>query len=1020
MKKFCVFFVFAVAITVVATAQQKTYWTESFEETVWPTGSSATETSVAAATGTWKVYAAYRTTSYKNSGSASLQLSTNSYFITPIVANGIKELTFYSRSTGSARPLAFYVTTDGTNFTQLTTGTSGSSSGFVVSTISVNDANAKAIKVVVTSGGTAIFDDITLVSMITPTLDVSSTSIPDFGATVMGTTSSSASYTVSGTDLSGNVTITAPAGFEISLNDATYTSTLTLTPSNGTVDATTIYVRFAPLSATGIVSGSISHTSDGAATKNVAVTGKAIATEPTVSSVISVSGVTGTTAIISFSGGNGDGRIVVGRAGSSVTWSPADGYVANGVSNSFAAAANQGDGNKIVYDGSGNTVTVTDLLPGTQYTFAVYEYNGTAPNAQNYLTPATSVATATTAQEAGITVEPTVLSFGNVVYGTSSAVQSYLLSGVFLQPANGLLTVTAPEGFEVSLSASGSFASSLTIPYTSATLNATEVYVRFSPTAQKAYSGSITNSGGGASEKTVSVSGVGIDSSSLFVKTYYVAPDGSDTNAGTIDAPFYSIAKAVSLVQAGDTIYVRGGKYNYNTTIRLETSGTASKRICLFAYPGEFPELDFSTQPYGASNRAFLLKGNYWYIKGLEIHHAGDNGIKVEGSHNIIERCTTHHCGDTGIQLGFGHNFSDSFPGISKNDGTYCAYNLILNCDSYYNYDSDSNGGDADGFACKMHNGMGNVFRGCRAWYNSDDGWDLFETDFAVVIDSCWTWKSGVGQGNGNGFKLGGDGTGGASYGTHVVTNSISFGHKVNGFTNNSHKDGTLIVNCLSFSNGTSGYNYFFEGSLNSGKTNTFKNCVGIPRANGGGNITYDVTPVEQNNSWNLSVTANTDDYVDLSETAAMAPRQADGSLPRTFAQLKPTSDLIDKGVDVGLPFFGSAPDIGPFEYVPPTSVEDVTMITAVPTAFYLSQNYPNPFNPSTTLQFSVSSASHVTVRVYDLLGKQVAELFNGNAESGRIYTIHFYASGLASGVYYSVLQNNNGERVVRKMFLMK
>ncbi|MCX7985142.1 MAG: T9SS type A sorting domain-containing protein [Bacteroidetes bacterium] len=1006
--------------SVVAFSQQQVYWTEGFEETVWPTSSSSSEANVSASTGTWKVYAAYRTTSYKYTGSASLQLTTGSYFITPIVSGGIKEITFYSRSTGSARPLIFYVSTDGVNFTQLTTGTSGSSAGFIVSTVSVNNQNAKAIKVQVQSGGTAIFDDVTLVSMITPTITVSHQSLPDFGAVESGTLSGVSTYTVSGTDLTEAIVITAPAGFEVSLDGTTFTQTLSISPQGRVVPTTTIFVRFRPTSALGTIGGAITHTSSGATTKSVTVTGRAIAQEPSLSSTIIVTAVTSTSITLNFSGGSGDGRLVVARRGSPVTWVPTDGMVATGVSNDISLAVDHGDGNKIVYDGSGSSVTVTQLLPGTTYYFALYEYNGLAANAQNYLIPSTALAHATTIEEAGLVVEPSTVHFGRIVVGTQSSVKSYLLSGVYLTPQNGTVTVTAPEGFKVSLNPESEFTTSLSIPYTNQTLQQTTVYVRFIPTQKINYSALIRNSGGGAREKEVAVSGEGVDSSILNVKTYYVSPQGNDANPGTFDAPFYTLAKAIEFVQAGDTVYVRGGKYNYNTTIRLEKSGTAQKRIHIFAYPGEFPELDFSTQPYGASYRAILLKGNYWYIKGLEIHHAGDNGIKVEGSYNIIERCTTHHCGDTGIQLGFGHIFSDSFPGIAKNDGTYCAYNLILNCDSYYNYDPDSNGGDADGFACKMHNGIGNVFRGCRAWYNSDDGWDLFETDFAVVIDSCWTWKSGIGQGNGNGFKLGGDGTGGASWGTHIVTNSIAFGHKVNGFTNNSHKDGTLIVNCLSFSNGSSGYNYFFEGSLNTGKSNTFKNCVGIPRtSSGAGNITYDVPPIQQNNSWNLNIIPSVNDYIDLSEAAAMAPRLPDGSLPRTFAQLKPTSSLIDKGVNVGLPYYGVAPDLGPFEYVPPTVLKQSSE-NIVPENVYLSQNYPNPFNPSTTIHFGVKISTNVTLRIYDALGKQVRELFNGWAEAERLYSIHFYATGLATGMYYCILQSGNGERRVRSMLLLK
>jgi len=71
------------------------------------------------------------------------------------------------------------------------------------------------------------------------------------------------------------------------------------------------------------------------------------------------------------------------------------------------------------------------------------------------------------------------------------------------------------------------------------------------------------------------------------------------------------------------------------------------------------------------------------------------------------------------------------------------------------------------------------------------------------------------------------------------------------------------------------------------------------------------------NNSWNLSVTVNSADYADITEAAAGATRQTDGSLPAGFARLVAGSDLIDQGVDVGRPYHGAAPDLGPFEYAP-------------------------------------------------------------------------------------------------------
>jgi len=110
---------------------------------------------------------------------------------------------------------------------------------------------------------------------------------------------------------------------------------------------------------------------------------------------------------------------------------------------------------------------------------------------------------------ASLTVTGTLNNFGSVAIGSSSASQSYSLSGSNLTGAPGTITVTAPAEFEVSLDNS-IFSSSVTIPYSSATLAATTVYVRFTPQSAGIKTGNVTNSGGGVTTPVnVAVSGTG-------------------------------------------------------------------------------------------------------------------------------------------------------------------------------------------------------------------------------------------------------------------------------------------------------------------------------------------------------------------------------------------------------------------------------------------------------------------------------------------------------------------------------
>lgn len=98
------------------------------------------------------------------------------------------------------------------------------------------------------------------------------------------------------------------------------------------------------------------------------------------------------------------------------------------------------------------------------------------------------------------------------------------------------------------------------------------------------------------------------------------------------------------------------------------------------------------------------------------------------------------------------------------------------------------------------------------------------------------------------------------------------------------------------------------------------------------------------------------------------------------------------------------------------TSVESNTNIT--PKEFGLNQNYPNPFNPSTTISFNLPLRSQVTLKVYDLLGKEVAQLVNEELEAG-VHSTVFNASSLPSGTYYYTL-TANGKSFSNKMMLVK
>jgi hypothetical protein len=101
------------------------------------------------------------------------------------------------------------------------------------------------------------------------------------------------------------------------------------------------------------------------------------------------------------------------------------------------------------------------------------------------------------------------------------------------------------------------------------------------------------------------------------------------------------------------------------------------------------------------------------------------------------------------------------------------------------------------------------------------------------------------------------------------------------------------------------------------------------------------------------------------------------------------------------------------------SSILSVHPEQSVPLSFELLQNYPNPFNPSTTIPFTVPSNGRATITVYNVLGQEVATVFDGDVDAGRMYYAHFDAGKNASGIYIARLEFN-GKILMRKMVLMK
>lgn len=280
----------------------------------------------------------------------------------------------------------------------------------------------------------------------------------------------------------------------------------------------------------------------------------------------------------------------------------------------------------------------------------------------------------------------------------------------------------------------------------------------------------------------------------------YTSPEiekADDSGTGTKEDPV-SLAMAAMYAAPGQKILLAEGEYLLKEPLIIERGhdGTEEKPIYLMSDPANEarPVLNFQRKC-----RGITLSADYWLFDGFDCTGSAVNeyGIHLTGSHNRMENLEIYRNGNTGLHI--------SSLSLWDDVDEWPSDNLILNCVSYGNCDDAYE--DADGFACQFTAGPGNVFDGCTAHHNADDGWDFYakvwlEALGSVTLKNCTAYRNGYLEdgreaGNGNGFKLGGDGMPGG----HILENCLSYENKNDGFTSNSCPDVTLI-DCTAIDNG--------------------------------------------------------------------------------------------------------------------------------------------------------------------------------------------------------------------------
>lgn len=406
---------------------------------------------------------------------------------------------------------------------------------------------------------------------------------------------------------------------------------------------------------------------------------------------------------------------------------------------------------------------------------------------------------------------------------------------------------------------------------------------------------------------------------------YYVSPSGLDSNDGSKDYPFLNIRTAIEKATPGTVIYLREGIYKpsvedimkkngesgvYDCVFYLSADGTAKDPITITGYPGESVVIDLSDIRTENRILGFDLRGNYWHLKNFDIigiqvtqtgHSQSINVGLFGGSDCVIENVNLHDGMGIGVYATKGCN------------------NLVLNCDAYNNYDpvsGDGLGGNCDGFGfhLKDENFIGNVLRGCRAWRNSDDGFDLINNFAPVVIEQCWAWENGydadmVSRGDGTGIKSGGYGMRKSPkvpsvIPRNIIRNCITYANKNQGFYANHHLGGLDFINNSAYHNrrnfnmvnrksveecvNVDGYRHLLIGNVAFSPSSEGEDCV---------NINLNLSTLSDN-SFDGSVKISSSDFKSLDTSELLLPRNPDGSLPDiNFLKLNETSPFYSRGM---------------------------------------------------------------------------------------------------------------------------
>lgn len=467
--------------------------------------------------------------------------------------------------------------------------------------------------------------------------------------------------------------------------------------------------------------------------------------------------------------------------------------------------------------------------------------------------------------------------------------------------------------------------------------------------------------------KGLSIALITISLPAALSSNYYVAPTGNNSNDGSLQSPWASVLYAISKAQPGDTVFVRGGTYDEGEIWIRQNYGMGGRDgvyVTIAAFPDEIPI-------FTNGSRGLIIDASYVRVIGLDFR----NGKEM---YNVNWGGPTHH-----IEL-IKNRFS-GVPGYAaisiSGEHNLIEKNII---------DLAGNSVGTQGHGIYIMEGAHTLIRGNFISGTSGYGIHLYERPYSndppgyvrgiknILIEENFVTKSR----ERSGIIV-------AAEGGNVPVNIDSIVIRNNVVVNNP-LHGIILVGWSEIKNIQIYHNTVYGNADNAiqiyekVKNVVIKNNIicakpgkkHIDNAPNAPDIIvernlYYPAPIAVKNIKDLNPVVGDPLFIDLDHNDF---------------NLKKGSIAIDAGINLGLPFKGTAPDLGAFEFDPLTAIQ--LRAVDVPKLFHLQQNYPNPiqasaFNPITVINFDIPFDTFIDLSIFNLLGQHMRTLIRGQQTAG-------------------------------------